>query len=404
MELSFKQKIFYFFPILFCFCLPFGSYLLSLLAACWGVASFFNINKENLKAGFLNRNLWLLYIFFAITCLSAVFSKNGSEAGFSIEVKLGFLAFPYYIFCFNWPIQVIKKCLVAFVSGCFFACLYLIARAGVYAFNGHPEYFFYTAFSDFIHASYFAMYLIMAISIIFIYYHIWFKEQKPYVYISAFFITFFIITIFLCSSKLGTISFFVCLPILIYYRFKSFFNLKKALVLLTAIILILIFAIKLFPESFGRLNSISSLSLSNIDKTSSESTTVRVLIWEQCISIIKNNFLFGVTVGDANDALYKAYEQNGLTGAYEHKFNAHNQYFQTFIGLGIIGFLLLVSITFGQLIKAFIQKNIMLLIFSILITLNFMVESMLQTSAGTLFFVLFFCLFNYHKTKNEILK
>ena len=311
---------------------------------------------------------------------------------------------PYYIFCFKWPVQIIKKCLVSFVSGCFFACMYLIGRATVFAFNGHPEHFFYTAFSDLIHASYFAMYLILAIAIIVVYYHVWFKQQKQYVYISAFFTFVFIVTIFLCSSKLGIISFFICLPVLIFYRWKSYFNFKKVIILFAGIFILVFFALKLFPESFERLKSITSFSMANVDRTSSESTTVRVLIWEQCLDLIKNNFVFGVGVGDANDMLYKAYEQNGLTGAFNHKFNAHNQYFQTFIGLGVIGFLSLFLITFGQFIKALIQKNIMLLMFSILICLNFLVESMLQTSAGTLFFVFFFCLFNLEKIRNEIIE
>ncbi len=402
MELSFKQKLFCFFPVLFCFCLPFGSRVLSGLIILWGITSFFNLDKASLKAGFINKSLWLLFLFFFVTCISAAFSNNKPEALFCIENKLSFLVLPYYIFCFKWPEQIIKKSLVSFVSGCFFACFYLITRASVYAYNGHPEYFLYTDFSDLIHASYFAMYLILAITIIFIFYHQWFKQQKQYGYISIFFIAIFLITIFLCSSKMGIITLFICLPVLIFYRWKSFFNFKKFVILFLGIALLIFCAMKLFPDSFNRLNSITSFSLANIDKASSESTTVRVLIWEQCIAIIKNNFLFGVSVGDANDALYKAYEQNGLTGALDHKLNAHNQYFQTFIGLGVIGFLLLMLLTVGQFFKSLIQKNILLLIFSILVVLNFVVESMLQTSAGTLFFVFFFCLFNLEGIKNEI--
>ncbi len=403
MELKFKQRLFYFFPVLFCFCLPFGKLeLLSGLVILWGAVSFFNLNKEELKAGLKNENLWITVFFFAATCVSAAFSKNKTEALFSIESKLSFIAFPFYMFCFNWPVQIIKKCLVSFVSGCFFACVYLIVRASVYAFSGHPEYFYYTAFSELLHASYFAMYLMLAVTVVFIFYPQWFKQQKQYTYISVFFLIVFITTIFLCSSKMGMISLFICLPILVFYRWRSFFNFKKGLLLFSGIAILIFFGMKLFPEVFNRLDSITSFSMVKVDKTSSESTTVRILIWEQCVEIVKSNFLFGVTVGDANDNLYKAYEQNGLTGALDHKFNAHNQYFQTFIGLGIIGFLILLGLTVGQLIKAVIQRNILLVIFSILIVLNFVVESMLQTSAGNLFFVFFFCLFNLGKVKNEL--
>jgi hypothetical protein len=50
--------------------------------------------------------------------------------------------------------------------------------------------------------------------------------------------------------------------------------------------------------------------------------------------------------------------------------------------------------TLGQMILAVIRKNFLLFVFSLLVTLNFLVESMLQTSAGVLFFAFFYCVFN----------
>jgi O-antigen ligase len=394
MEIPVRQRFFYFFPVLFCFALPFGSLVLSLIIILWGIASCFNLEKKNLQEGFKNKNLWLLFLFFIVTSLSAMFSQNKAEALFSVENKLSFVFLPYYFYCFKWPSQVLKKCLMAFVSGCFFACVYLITRATNHYFNGEPEYFFYTLFSDFIHASYFAMYLVLAIAIVFLYYPGWFKAQRQYLYISTFFITLFVITIFLCSSKLGIISLFVTAPILFYFKWKELLSFKRVMALVLTLFLLGFLAIQIFPDSLSRLQSITQFSLEDIDKTSSESTAVRVLIWEQCLILIKEHFIFGVTVGDANDALYKAYEREGLTGALSHTLNAHNQYFQTFIGLGVFGFILLLLMTVGQLIKAIYHKKILLLVFSLLIVLNFLVESMLQRADGILFYVFFYCLFN----------
>lgn len=402
MEVTLKQKLFYFFPVLFCFCLPFGSLVLSGLIILWILTSFLNINKQDLKQGFRNQKLILLYVFFFLTVISALFSSNIEEGGFNIEVKLTFFFFPYLFFCFKWPVDILKRCIISFVSGCFFACLYLIGRASLYAFNGQPDYFFYTLFSNFIHASYFAMYLILAIVFVVLFYNDWFKTQKSVIYSSYFFISIFITSIFLCSSKLGLISFFFSMPLLVAYKFKEKLNAKKIALFLVVLILLLFGSVKVFPEPFSRFNSLSSSSLKNIDKTSSESTTVRILIWKESIELIKNNFIFGTGVGDANDKLRDAYKQNGLTGAYKHRFNAHNQFFQTFIGLGIIGFCVLLLMTFGSLFKALKRKHFLLFIFSLIIILNFMVESMLQTSAGVLFFVFFSCLFE--KTNEEQLR
>jgi O-antigen ligase len=401
MELSFKQRIFYFFPVLFCFCLPFGSLILSALIILWGITSFFNIDKKQLVHGFKNPALILLYLFFILTAISALFSENKNEALFNLELKLGFIFLPFYLFCFRWPVEVIKKCLVSFVSGCFFASLVLIVRACIYALSGHPEYFFYTYFSYFIHASYFAMYLILAVGIVVVYYPVWFKQHRQFLYVSLFFSIVFIVSVFLCASKLGIISFFICLPLLILNRFQKLFNLKKAFLLLVGLIFLAFFLAKIFPEPFERLNSLAAVNKESIDKTSAESTTVRILIWDQCITIIKNN-LMGVGVGDVNDTLFAAYAQSGMTGALEHKLNAHNQFLQTFVGLGIVGFILLLLSTLGQIIVAILRRNFLFLLFTILIVLNFLVESMLQTSAGTLFFVFFLCLFNIPDIKNAL--
>jgi O-antigen ligase len=402
MELSFKQRIFYFFPILFCFWLPFGGLALSFIIILWGISSFFNLEKKQLMMGFKNPTLLLLYAFFFLTFLSAMFSGNNAEAAFNVENKLSFIVIPYYIFCFKWPVEIIKKCMVSFVSGCFFACVYLIIRASVFALDGHPEYFFYTLFSDLIHASYFAMYLILSIVIMIVYYPRWFRDKPNTKYLSIAFILVFVLTIFLCSSKLGLISFFLVMPVLVIYKLRSLLNIKRLAILLSLLIGVIVLSARLFPVAFERLNSITAVDRSNLDKTSSESTTVRILIWEQCLQLIKDNFWFGVGVGDAHDSLQEKYRQNGITGALEHNLNAHNQYFQTFIGLGIPGFLLLLALTFGELVTAFVKKNFILLVTMLLIVLNFLVESMLQAAAGTLFYVFFLCVFSLYPAINEL--
>jgi O-antigen ligase len=401
-ELSMKQRLFWFFPVLFCFLIPFGSLVLSGILVLWGLVSFFNMDVRQLKIGIKKRELQLLVAFLLLTAISAIFSKNKSEALFNIENKMSFLIIPYYVFCFHWSPVVIKKCINAFVSGCFFACFYLIARATVLYFQGQPEYFFYNQFSDFVHPAAFTMYLVLALCFLVIYYPKWFGAKKSYMYVTAVFALTFIVTIFLNSSKIGILSFFIAMPALVMYQLRDRLNIKKIALILVVFIGIVLLSMKLFPTTYERIQAVINFSAADVDKTSGESTAVRYLIWEQCVQIIKENFLFGVTVGDANDALVKAYENNGLTGALSHKLNAHNQFFQTFIGLGILGFLLLLFITFGTLIKGFIQKNFLLSIFAFVIILNFLVESMFQRSDGTLFIIFFYCILNRENILNEL--
>lgn len=398
----FRVRLFYFFPVLFAFFLPFGSLLLSGLILVWGVVSFFNIRKNDFLTGLKNRNLHLLWLFFFLTVVSAFMSENKNEAVFNIETKLTFFFFPYYFFCFRWPGNLIKRCLVSFVSGCFFACLILLVRASIFALKGNPDYFFYTLFSDFIHASHFSIYLIFASAIIMVYYPVWFKDHKAIKIASYFFILVFTVSIFLCSSKTGILSLAIIYPLLFAYRFRTYFNYRKA-ILAVVILLILFFTMAAFLGGpFERLRALISVSQTSIDKTSSESTGVRILIWEQCLNLIRENFATGVGVGDVNEELMYAYEKNGMTGALQHHLNAHNQYLQTFLGMGIVGFVVLLLLTWVQVVKAFIEKYFVFFVFMLLIVFNFFVESMLQRSDGILFFIFFFCLLKLKASKDEI--
>jgi O-antigen ligase len=357
----------------------------------WTLVSFFNVNKEEVVNGIKNKSSWVLLAFFLWTLVSAFFSDDVSERGFTIEVKMTFLIFPFLLFCFHWPLAILRRCVIAFVSGCFFASLYLILRAFSYALGGDSDYFFYTMFSDFIHASYFSMYLFLALVFVLILYPRWFHEQKALIYSTWFFAAIFVTTIFLCASKLGLICLFLLLPILLMYRWRKKFPVQKSIVLLSMGFLTMALVLFLLPGTSSRLVRLSQLSYTNIDKTATESSAVRLLIWDQCLQLIREKPVLGTGVADVNTDLYHSYEVNGLTGALQHHLNAHNQYFQTLIGLGILGSIPLFLLTFGQIFHALVKRRILLFFFSVLITLNFLVESMLQSSAGVLFVAFFFC-------------
>ncbi len=371
--------------------------MLSWIIVGWTLTGFFNLDFTRIRRALTRWELWLLFGFFFMTLLSAYFSDDISEALFSIEVKLSFLLFPFLIFCFRWPVVIIKRCIMSFVSGCFFASLILVVRGVYYYLNGQPDELFYNNFSVFIHTSYFSMYLNLAIAFVFILYPSWFSSQRAVLRSAYLFVLLFVITIFLCSSKLGIISFIFTAFFIILYRLKTNFNLKRSLFVLSGFGILLIAGCFLFPASLGRLSMLANFDADNVDKTAIESTAVRVLIWKQSAELIRQNFFFGTGVGDANAQLYAAYEKHGLSGAFSHKLNAHNQYLQTFIGMGFFSFLLLAVITLGEMIRSIIRKQFLLFIFSFLITLNFLVESMLQRAAGVVFFTFFYCFLNLVK-------
>jgi len=389
-------------PLLIAFFLPFGiNYAIFILI--WSVCFFaFDDVKIGMKRLAGNKWNYSLLAFFLIHALGYFFSVNKDGALNAIEIKLSFLAFPILIGASNYNELQIKKIVISFVSGCVLVSVIDIFRAFYLYFFQDFNSFFYTEFSYFMHPSYFAMYLIFAQLIILLFYPKWLSHLSNLNVKIGFMTIIFLTTIFLCSSKMGLITAFLLLPltfgIILYNN-----GYKKTIAgLLLALMIGIAMAYKLFPTPFERIKQAFKVTSSSeaIDKTDAESTAVRILIWKESVKLIENNLVLGTTAGDANDKLVEAYEREGLAGALRKKLNAHNQFLQTFIGTGIIGFVLLLIMTFGTLIFGFIKRNYLLSLFSILAIFNFLVESMLQAQAGFIFFAFFFCIltqYNFHK-------
>ena len=107
--------------------------------------------------------------------------------------------------------------------------------------------------------------------------------------------------------------------------------------------------------------------------------------------------MIGVGTGDAKDALNKEYEKQNITNALTNKFNCHNEFYQVFVTLGIIGFLLLLVTIFFPLVHAFKTSNYLYAAFLLIIIFNFISESMLERQAGVMFYAFFNSLLCFRK-------
>lgn len=117
-----------------------------------------------------------------------------------------------------------------------------------------------------------------------------------------------------------------------------------------------------------------------------KSTAQRELIWDHSIQLIKQHPIFGVGLGDGNDELQAQYLEIGEMDMAYKKLNAHNQFFQTTIQLGLLGLLSLISIVVYPLLNPR-NKSVFFITFLtvIIVILNFLTESMLERQAGVIF-------------------
>ncbi|MCX6231078.1 MAG: O-antigen ligase family protein [Bacteroidetes bacterium] len=199
--------------------------------------------------------------------------------------------------------------------------------------------------------------------------------------------TFYVIIL---SSKAGI----VCLLIIAFFLLLNLIIKRKlyilSLIIFFVLISFVIVGIKKFPMLTDRVNTtIQAINSSEKDINKEDGTVQRIEIWKTSITLIKENFLIGVGTGDVKDALLKSYDEKGMTFAKNKNLNAHSQYFQTFITLGIIGFLILLSLFIFPLIHAFKNRNFIYLFFLLIVAINIAVESMFENQAGVVFYTFF---------------
>jgi O-antigen ligase len=108
--------------------------------------------------------------------------------------------------------------------------------------------------------------------------------------------------------------------------------------------------------------------------------------------IIKDNCIAGVGTGDVKDELKLKYLEYNLTDAYSQDLNVHNQFLETFMGVGLLSFLVLLLMLFAPVIIALKRGDLLSASFFIIFIVLMLVESTFNSQAGVVFFVFFYCL------------
>lgn len=348
-------------------------------------------------------SLYILYL------IGMLYSTDYVYGWFDLEVKLSLLVFPVIIATsdptiFNY--SRIRAFFGFFIGGCVTGSLVLIGHAWIVNERfGVPDSYYYTNLSWYFHASYLAMYYTFGIGIALYYLAGDFFKKPIYktmtliiviLYLEAF--------IFLLSSKAGLIMLATTeiLFVLLLIIKKEWLT---RIILVTLVIgIVFIGFSRIFPFAFKRISKADSMlsSVHSVQTNPNDGTVARMEIWKVSIGLVRQHFIFGVGTGDVKDVLMAAYREKNMYPVIKKNLNAHNQYLQTFITLGITGFSLLVALllipAYRSLRKGHYIYTLLLLIFSI----NILFESMLETQAGVVFYAFFNAfLFSQSASSNE---
>jgi O-antigen ligase len=250
------------------------------------------------------------------------------------------------------------------------------------------------------HPSYMAMYINFAMAIVL--YNLvsrWNSYNLGWKMAWLLLMVFFNVFIITLASKAGIISLGLVYLIAVSYLVAR----KKYIIswIFGIMLVALVFLYMFFPYSYNRMTvARAAVEQDKLDKESTEGSVLRMLIWRSSLEIIRDHLLFGVGTGDVEDALMEKYEEKGITLAVEQRLNAHNQFLQTWLAIGIPGLLALLLMLLLPAWRAFRRYNLVYFLFLFIIAFNFIFESMLEAQSGVVFYA-FFNVFLY-ATKNGL--
>jgi len=398
--------------------LPLPTHITSFFCLVLIIVWLFDLNYKE-KWERLKKATWILpfSLFFALHIAGVAYSDNSKDGFFEVEKKLAFLFIPIIAASGKVPsksdFNFLKK---GFIIACGILVISSLCIPAISMFNDEPaqllnfdsityqhfhqlnpaasawwEYFSYIQIGSWIemHPAYFSMYLIFCVIILL---QEMFDKMKVSI-TSISIIVLFTVFISLLSSRMAIISYLLILIGLPIFNAIIRRNYKIAIVPAFSIVLLFV-VIWINPVSRFRIiqEPVTTSYDTNPSNTIWNSVSFRVLEWKASIDELKQSWMAGVGPGDTQDALHAQYFKYGKKVA-DLNYNAHNQYLQTMLELGVPGIILLLICIYSPLFKN-VPLSAEHIAFILLFGLMCFTESMLSAQKGIIFFTLFQSLYN----------
>lgn len=337
------------------------------------------------------------FIFFWLMNVIGLFYSDDATRGLlRTNEKLPFLVFPLVFFTLNKNYFTPKK-IILLLKGFIFATVIMLVISWGNAFvqffcTGKTYYFYYLQFSKYFgHPSYCSLKVCVAFFMaLYLIFHS--KKTTTYFSFSGFhkwlwitMLCFFAVSIFFLQSKTGIVAF-------IFVSIISLFNILKiqkksflyGAVGIIAILVLTMIVINLFPnrmrhhvKEMGQAKNILGL---------------RSDIWSTTYQLAMENKILGIGTGYKPDN-YEEIKPLQKHNVHHSFINAHNQFLQSFLEHGIIGFSILVLLIVYSFYFAIKTRNFLLLLLLIIFGINLFFESMFERTQGIAPFIFFYCLF-----------
>ncbi|MDC0007148.1 O-antigen ligase family protein [Winogradskyella sp.] len=216
-------------------------------------------------------------------------------------------------------------------------------------------------------------------------------------YLQIFILLVFFFYIIHLSSRLPMVSVLSISFLLIYKKLNQKIGIIKSIISLIAILILTSLILYNIRSTRYRFQELFGMQYAN--GIYIKSAPLKIFQWTAGLKA-NNNLIVGNGMGDANNDITKSNYNEGLYKFVELKYNAHNQYIQTFVGIGILGVLCLFFILYYFLVSnSSSYLSLTSKAFFVYLLVVFLTESYLERHHGLVFISFIVCLTFSKKNK-----
>lgn len=337
-----------------------------------------------------------------------------SILGADLEKRIVFLLFPLTLAIVpELTDGQIKNVFWTFFLGILLSSIILLVSASYVSLvthsliNLHPKYgmkennFMYHRLGSYLdlHAVYYSCMVLMAfiMAMVFARYHVVLvKKQERVIIILV--LGYLLILLFLLKSATILIGLIIVIS---FYAFFHLYKARKALGIIRISIVMSVMILLLFAfgyrvvQKFGNRGNFLTYDFAEPGGGQWNVLNLRKAKWDIASEAISDHWVIGVGPGNIHRVLDTYYKKHNFTFALTQHYNPHNQPLDTFLTLGIIGFILLVFIYLMAFYDALKKNDMIWLMYMIGFTLFSLSESTLAVNKGIIFFTFFTIMLSY---------
>ncbi|MBR1516873.1 MAG: O-antigen ligase family protein [Bacteroidales bacterium] len=341
----------------------------------------------------LSRGAWvamsLMAAYWAIFCLSVLWSNNKATAWHVVELKLPFLLLPLIVGVADSSFLTHRRWRTLFAVMGFMLLLRLVffsVRAVLRLSNGLPFGEVFDWHFDDMHHNYLALYLLVVLAYLYTELirprtqRVW---QLPTWVLGAVALAFGA-EIVIIGSRSGLVVLAVLFAVGLLHTIICRRQHKLGLLVLASMVVLVVITYLIQPMLYYRiLATIGNLLSGN------QAGDVRLLMDRCGWQLFLSSPWIGIGCGDVWQELQQVFVTQGFSEGLERNFDSHNQYLETLMATGLIGILIQIAMMAAPLVEAIRQRRNRLLV--ALITLVFVgcifFEATFGRQMGSLFFI-----------------